>query len=82
MASPNYLGFSLANIVDLLRLCLECEEFSEYSENSCENMADFAKLPVVFTEYPEFFGIFYHYECCTIMFVWNVLTIWDLPTNL
>ena len=40
MANPNYSGFSLANTLDLLKLCLECEELPEYSENSCENMAE------------------------------------------
>ena len=58
MANPDYLGFSLANILDLLRFCLECEEFSEYSENSCENMANYVKLPVDFMEYLNFSGYF------------------------
>ena len=56
MANPDYLGFSLVNLLDLLRFCLGCEEFPEYLENSCENMADFAKIPVNFTEYPNFLG--------------------------
>ena len=56
MVNPNYLGFSLDNILDLLKLYFECEEFPEYLENLCENMADFAKLPVVFTKYPDFLG--------------------------
>ena len=47
MANPDYLGFSLDKLLDLLKLCLGCEEFPKYSENLCENMADFAKLPVV-----------------------------------
>ena len=36
MANPNYSGFFLDKLLDLLKLCLECEEFPEYSENSCE----------------------------------------------
>ena len=40
MDNPDYSEFSLANTLDLLELCLECERFSEYSENLCENMAE------------------------------------------
>ena len=48
MANPDYLGFSLANVPDLLKLCLECEEFLEYLENLCEDMADFAMIPEIY----------------------------------
>ena len=47
MANPDYSGFSLDKLLDLLKLCLECEEFPKYLENLCEKMADFALLPVV-----------------------------------
>ena len=56
MANPDYLGFFLNKLLGLLKLYLVCEEFPEYSENLCENMADFAKLTSSFTEYPYFLG--------------------------
>ena len=66
MGNPNYSEISLANTLDLLKLCLECEEFPEYSENSCKNVAELPEyqkiLPNIlifrniFTEYPNFLG--------------------------
>ena len=50
MANSNYSGFSIANILDLLKLCLGCEEFPEYSENLYENMADFCHVTSKFIE--------------------------------
>ena len=41
-------------MLGLLKLCLKCEEFPEYLENLCEKVAEFAKLPVDFTEYLNF----------------------------
>ena len=62
MANPNYLEFFLANTLDLLKLCLECEEFPKYLENVYDNMADFCHDTSKFIKYPDFFGIFYHYK--------------------
>ena len=62
MANPDYLGFFLDKLLGLLKLCLECEEFPKYLENSCENVADFAPLPVVLPDIPIFWG------CSTTVF--------------
>ena len=44
MANPDYLGFSLVKLLDLLELCLKCVEFPKDSGNSCEKMAGFDKI--------------------------------------
>ena len=82
MANPDYSGFSLANILDLLKLCLECEEFPEYSENWYENMADFCHDTNKFIEYPNFLEHSTTINIGNVIFVWIVPIIQDLPTNL
>ena len=82
MANPDYSEFSLANTLDLLKLCLECEEFPEYLENLCENMADFCHDTSKFIEYPKFSEYSTTINIGNAIFVWIVPIIRDLPTNL
>ena len=43
MANANYSGFSLARLLDLLKLCLKCVEFPKGLENLCEKVAEMPK---------------------------------------
>ena len=54
IANPDYLGFSLTNLLDLLELWWECVEFPEDSEKLCKKMAGFCQNTSRFTEYPNF----------------------------
>ena len=67
MANPDYSEFSLSNTLDLLKLCLECEEFPKYSEKNCK-----------FIEYPEFLEYSTTISIGNAIFVWIVPIIWDL----
>ena len=66
MANPDYLEFSLANTLGLLKLCIECEEFPEYLENTSK-----------FIEYPDFSEYSTTINVGNAIFVWIVLIIWD-----
>ena len=57
MANPDYLEFSLANTLDLLKLYLVCEEFPEYSENFMRIWLIFAMIPAILSNIPIFWNI-------------------------